>query len=66
MTVSLNSQPLPVNMDTGAVGVKVAQLAKQQQEAEGEIALQLIQAATPAQEPAGPVGNIGHNINTTA
>lgn len=62
MSISLNSQPLPVNTDNGAVGVKVAQLAKEQQKAEGEIAVQLINAVpSPA-----PVGNTGHNINTTA
>jgi hypothetical protein len=37
-------------------------MAKEQQKVEGQMALQLIEAAAP---PA-PVGNTGHNINTTA
>ncbi|ABE56438.1 conserved hypothetical protein [Shewanella denitrificans OS217] len=59
MAISINSSSIPVNTSNGDLGVKVAQLAKEQQKAEGEIAVKLIEAATP-------VGNSGHNINTTA
>ncbi|GIU44395.1 cytoplasmic protein [Shewanella algidipiscicola] len=65
MAVTIGTSNLQPNMSNGSVGVKVAQLAKEQQQAEGEIALQLINAATPAPS-AAPVGNIGNNINTTA
>ena len=61
MAISLNTSSIPVNTSNGDVGVKVAQLAKEQQKAEGQIAVNLINAATPQ-----PVGNSGHNINTTA
>jgi hypothetical protein len=61
MAITLSSDSIPVNLEHGSIGVKVAQLAKDQQRAEGEMALQLIEAALPA-----PVGNSGHNINTTA
>lgn len=44
---------------------KMAELTKNQQQAEGEIALELIQASTPA-PTAQPIGNLGQNINTTA
>ncbi|MGS0677168.1 cytoplasmic protein [Shewanella sp. 125m-1] len=52
-------------MSHGDVGVKVAQMAKDQQKIEGDIALSLINAAIP-DTPQAPVGNTGHNINTTA
>ncbi|ABN60388.1 cytoplasmic protein [Shewanella baltica] len=61
MSISLNTQAIAPNLENGAVGVKVAQLAKEQQKAEGKIAVDLIAAAAPK-----PVGNAGHNINTTA
>lgn len=60
MSISLNTQAITPNLENGAVGVKVAQLAKEQQKAEGQIAVDLINAAVPQ-----PVGNTGHNINTT-
>lgn len=63
MSITLNSQAITPNLENGAVGVKVAQLAKEQQKVEGQIAMQLIAAAAPAPQP---VGNAGHNINTTA
>lgn len=65
MAVTISSANLQPNMSHGEVGVKVAQLAKDQQKIEGDIALQLINAAVPEAAPA-PVGNTGHNINTTA
>ncbi|WP_417762263.1 cytoplasmic protein [Shewanella sp.] len=63
MAISISSQAVTPNLDNGAVGVRVAQLAKDQQKAEGQIALNLIQAAAPAPQPEG---NLGHNIDVTA
>ncbi len=62
MAVTISSANLQPNMSHGDVGVKVAQMAKDQQEMQGKMALQLINAAAPQ----APVGNTGHNINTTA
>ncbi|MGZ9897167.1 cytoplasmic protein [Shewanella gaetbuli] len=63
MTISVNSSGnMPINIDSGN-SLKVAVMAKNQQKIEGQMALQLIEAALP---PAAPVGNIGHNINTKA
>ncbi|MCL2912575.1 cytoplasmic protein [Shewanella corallii] len=47
---------------------KVAEMTKNQQQVEGQIVMDLISAASaPAKSQAPqPVGNIGHNINTTA
>ncbi|MGL4221463.1 cytoplasmic protein [Shewanella sp.] len=61
MSISLNSQVIAPNLDNGAIGVKVAKLAREQQQAEGQMILALIEAAAPK-----PVGNSGHHINTTA
>ena len=65
MAVTVGTSNLQPNLSNGSIGVKVAQLAKEQQQAEGEIALQLIEAVDAAPS-AEPVGNSGHNINTTA
>ncbi|WP_394201166.1 cytoplasmic protein [Shewanella waksmanii] len=65
MAITIGTSNLEPNLSNGSVGVKVAQLAKEQQQVEGDIALQLVQAADPAPQSA-PVGNSGHNINTTA
>ncbi|ABZ75377.1 conserved hypothetical protein [Shewanella halifaxensis HAW-EB4] len=65
MAVTISSANLQPNMSHGDVGVKVAQMAKDQQKIEGDIALSLINAAAPEAAKA-PVGNTGHNINTTA
>ncbi len=64
MSISLNSPSLEPSLEQGG-GVKVAQLAKQQQLAEGKIALQLIQsAALPAEVTTPePVGSLGHHID---
>ncbi|GGZ11653.1 MAG: hypothetical protein PWP74_974 [Shewanella sp.] len=67
MAGSINSQPIAGDVQL-TIAVKVAQLAKQQQQAQGQVALQLIEAATPPQANAaattdGPIGSI---INTTA
>lgn len=59
MSITIGTANLEPNLSNGNIGVKVAQLAKEQQEAEGEIALQLIQATAPTT----PVGNSGHNVN---
>lgn len=61
MSISLNTQAVAPNLEHGAVGVKVAQLVKEQQKVQGQIAVDLIAAALPK-----PAGNSGHNINTTA
>ncbi|QFU21415.1 cytoplasmic protein [Shewanella eurypsychrophilus] len=61
MAVTIGTANIEPNLSNGNIGVKVAQLAKEQQEVEGDIALQLIQAAEPATST--PVGNSGHNIN---
>ncbi|MBE7216662.1 cytoplasmic protein [Shewanella benthica] len=60
MAISLGTANLEPQLSSGGMIVKVAQLAKEQQKAEGEIALQLIESANPA-----PVGNSGHKINIT-
>ena len=64
MSLSINSpSSMPTTIDSGN-SLKVAVMAKDQQKAEGKMALQLIEAAlAPAPQP---VGNSGHNINTTA
>ncbi|UJF21805.1 cytoplasmic protein [Shewanella sp. OMA3-2] len=63
MTISVNAPSnMPTTIDSGN-SLKIAVMAKDQQKVEGQMALQLIEAAAP---PAAPVGNAGHNINTTA
>ncbi|GGQ24209.1 cytoplasmic protein [Shewanella litoralis] len=63
MSISVNApSSMPTTIDSGN-SLKVAVMAKDQQEAEGQMALQLIEAAAPV---APPQGNSGHNINTTA
>ena len=51
------------NVDTG-YALKTAHLAKNQQEMEGQMALQMIQASS-VDNLALPTGNIGHHINMT-
>jgi hypothetical protein len=65
MAITVNSSSVNPNVSNNNVNVKAAQLAREQQKVEGEIAVQLIEAAEPAQS-SGPVGNVGHNIDTTA
>ncbi|MDO6618016.1 MULTISPECIES: cytoplasmic protein [unclassified Shewanella] len=61
MALSINApSSMPTNIDSGS-SLKVAVIAKDQQKIEGEMALQLIEAALPP-----PVGNSGHNINIKA
>ncbi|WP_144211140.1 cytoplasmic protein [Shewanella donghaensis] len=63
MAISVNApSSMPTNIDSGN-SLKMAVMAKGQQEVEGQMALDLIEAALP---PTQPVGNSGHNINTTA
>lgn len=66
MSISLNSVSLEPNLEQGG-GVVVAQLAKQQQIAEGKIALQLIQAAAlPAEvSTPQPQGSLGNHVDVT-
>ncbi|MBT1444282.1 cytoplasmic protein [Shewanella sp. JM162201] len=66
MAMSISTANIEPNLSNGAVGVKVAQLAKEQQKVEGQIAVDLINAATAPAPKSAPVGNIGHNIDTTA
>ena len=64
MSISLNAPSLEPSLEQGG-GVAVAKLAKQQQLAEGKIALQLIQAAAlPAEiSTPQPEGSLGHHID---
>ena len=64
MSLSVNSpSSMPTTIDSGN-SLKVAVMAKDQQETEGQMAVQLIEAAqVPTSQP---IGNSGHNINTTA
>ncbi|QQX81026.1 cytoplasmic protein [Shewanella sp. KX20019] len=65
MSISLSTPNLEPNMSHGNVGLKVAQMSKEQQKIEGDIALKLIESALPEAAPA-PVGNAGHIISTKA
>lgn len=61
MSTPVALQPAQLKLD---VGVKVAQLAKEQMQAQGETILNLINAASPTQTPATtPEGSLGHNID---
>ena len=60
MSTPVALQPAQLKLD---VGVKVANLAKDQMQAQGETILNLINAASaPPQAPA-PEGSLGHNID---
>ncbi|MCE9685683.1 cytoplasmic protein [Shewanella sp. AS16] len=63
MPLAINASAQPNNVSNDNVNVKVMQLAKQQQEMQGEMVMQLIDAADIA--PA-PVNNTGHNIDVMA
>ncbi|MCG9697637.1 cytoplasmic protein [Shewanella sp. Isolate11] len=65
MSISVTSHDLQPNLNHGSVGVKVAQIAKSQQQAEGQMIMQLIEATSAPAQPV-PVGNSGHIIATTA
>ncbi|MCC4834166.1 cytoplasmic protein [Shewanella sp. 1_MG-2023] len=63
MSLSINApSSMPTNIDSGS-SLKVAVMAKNQQKVEGQMAMQLIEAAQPEPQP---VGNAGHIINTKA
>ena len=63
MSLTINSNnSVQTNTET-AHAIKTANLAKSQQEIEGQMALNLIQSATVGQAVSPPVGNSGHNIN---
>ncbi|QDE29999.1 cytoplasmic protein [Shewanella polaris] len=64
MSISVNSpSSMPTTIDSGN-SLMVAVIAKNQQEMEGQMALQLMEAAQlPVPQP---IGNSGHIINTTA
>lgn len=65
MAISLGTTNLEPQLSSGGTNVKMAQISKEQQKVEGDIALKLIEAANPAAS-SQPVGNSGHNINTSA
>ncbi|QSX33024.1 putative motility protein [Shewanella avicenniae] len=61
MSTPVALQPAQLKLD---VGVRVAQLAKEQTQAQGEIIMNLISAAAPTQTVApAPEGNLGNNID---
>lgn len=60
MSISINT---PTTSSEGPIGELLgAKLANNKQELEGQMALQLIQSASPAASSA-PVGNVGNHIN---
>ena len=65
MTISLHTTDAVQTNAATAQGVLTAQKAKSQQELEGEMALNLIQSAAPAQtvQPSQPSANLGQHIN---
>ncbi|NRD75410.1 cytoplasmic protein [Shewanella sp. VB17] len=65
MPITVGTSNLEPNLINGNIGVRVAQIAKDQQKVEGEIALQLVTATNEAPQ-SRPIGNSGHNINTSA
>lgn len=64
MSININnaSSFAPANSGNGTI-LSVAVKAKELAEAEGKMALQLIESAAPASNSSSPVGNIGKNIN---
>lgn len=65
MPMTVGTSNLDPNLSNGNIGVRVAQMSKEQQKVEGEIALQLIKATAETSQ-SRPIGNSGHNINTSA
>ena len=62
MSINIHSNnPVQTNTETAAA-IKTANLAKNQQSLEGEMALQLIQSANINLLPA-PTANLGNSIN---
>jgi len=65
MSISLGQNNSVTAQSTSGAELLTAALAKSQQELEGEMALQLIQSASPTNLPA-PSGNSGFNVNIKA
>ncbi|MGX9463470.1 cytoplasmic protein [Shewanella sp. A14] len=64
MSLSVNSpSSMPTTIDSGS-SLKIAVMAIEQQEVEGQMAVQLIEASQPPAPQ--PIGNSGHNIDTFA
>ena len=57
--------PQASNVEAGGGGVRVLKIAQDQQKAEGQAAVQLIEAAGAAAKPQ-PAGNVGLNIDIHA
>ena len=63
MSININSTNQVAQNTETAHGIKTAKLVKNQQEVEGQMALELIQSADINAQLAAPVGNKGHTIN---
>ena len=61
MQVSTTS-PQAVNVDNSGGGIRVTKIALDQQKADGEAAVQLIEAAGAVAAPQAS-GSVGHNID---
>jgi len=61
MSITLNNDNAVTEINTGHA-LKTANLTKNQQELEGQMAIKLIESAN-IEAIAAPVGNSGHNIN---
>lgn len=61
MSLVLNNDPQTVDTST-AQGIKTANIVKDQQALEAQMALELISSAS-LETALQPVGNSGHNIN---
>jgi hypothetical protein len=67
MSININntSSFAPANGGNGTI-LSVAVKAKELAEEKGQMALQLIESATPVANASNPTSNIGQNINITA
>lgn len=61
MQISTTS-PQAVNVDTGGAGIRATKVAQDQQKAEGQAAVQLIEAAG-AVAKSQPSGSVGQSID---
>ena len=64
--MNINSANIQPNATNETVNTKMLVKAKQQQEMQGEMAMQLIEAASIENVKPAPVGNSGHIINVKA
>jgi len=64
MSISLNQNTSVAAQSTSGAELLTAALAKNNQEAEGKMALQLIQSAS-INNVSAPIGNSGFNVNIT-